>query len=161
MKKRIRLSLRRRAGRAFTLIEVLVALAIFAIAAVVLGTTYVNLLMCHAALRELDSSGGDMQWARDALLTVADRQEAERGGDVVLPDGRTANWRATITETGVSDLFDVVLELDAPPVGGGGDLVRSRSQLRLLRPTWSTEAEREQLRNRARERLQRQREAMR
>jgi general secretion pathway protein I len=31
--------------RAFTLIEVLVALAIFAIAAVVLGATYVNLIL--------------------------------------------------------------------------------------------------------------------
>jgi len=147
--------------RGFTLIEVLVALAIFAFSAVVLGATYVNLLRTHAALRERDGSGDELQWARDALLSEPDRATAERGGDVVLPDGRTANWRATITETNVSDLFDVVLEMDSPPLDGGGDLVKNRAALRLLRPTWSTAAERTELRRKARDRLQREREALR
>lgn len=159
MKKRIQT----RGGKsAFTLIEVLVALAIFALAAVVLGATYVNLLRTHAALRERDGTGDDIQWARDVLLLEPDRQTAERGGDIVLPDGRQASWRATIEPTEVSDLFDVVLELDAPPAGGGGgDLVKSRSTLRLLRPTWSTAAERTELRRKAADRLKRAREEFR
>ncbi len=147
--------------RAFTLIEVLVALAIFAIAAVVLGGAYVNLLQANASLRELDGSGDDLQWARAALLIEPDLATAERGGDVILPDGRSANWRAVITPTNVSDLFDVVLELDAPPPGGSGDIVKSRGTLRLLRPTWSKPADREKLRQTARQRLQREREAAR
>ena len=151
---------RRRARRGFTMIEVLVALAIFAIAAVVLGAAYVNLMQTHAALRDRDGSEADIAWAREALLAEPDRAVAERGGDVVLPDGRTAAWRATITPTDVSDLFDVVLELDAPPPGGAGDLVRVSEPLRLLRPTWSTEAERRERRDRARQRLERERRAM-
>lgn len=151
----------RRRARAFTLVEVLVALAIFAIAAVALGAAYVNLIRLHAALRDFDGSGEDMQWARDALLVEPDRAAAERGGDVVLPDGRTAQWRATITPANVSDLFDVVLELDAPPPGGSGDRVRTQCVMRLLRPTWSTEAERERIRQTARQRIQRERAAMR
>jgi general secretion pathway protein I len=147
-------------ARAFTLIEVLVALAIFAIAAVVLGAAYVNLLQTHAALRDRDGSESDIAWAREALLAEPDRAVVERGGDLVLPDGRSAVWRATITPTGVSDLFDVALEFDAPPPGGG-ELQRGGETLRLLRPTWSNEAERKELRDRARERLQRQREAVR
>lgn len=152
---------RPRARGGFTLIEVLVALAIFAIAAVVLGATYVNLMLTHASLRDRDGTGDDLQWAREALLVEPDRMTAERGGDVILPDGRTANWRATIQPTGVSDLFEVVLELDAPPRDGGGDLVKSRATLRLLRPTWSLPAERDELRRKAQERLRREREAMR
>jgi general secretion pathway protein I len=153
MKKRIH-------ARAFTLIEVLVALAIFAVAAVVLGATYVNILLSHAALRDLDGSGDNLQWARAALLIEPDRATAERGGDVVLPDGRTANWRATIEPTGVSDLFDVTLEMDAPPTDGSGDTVKSSCRLRLLRPTWSVESEREELRRKALDRLKKQREAL-
>lgn len=147
--------------RGFTLIEVLVALAIFAIAAVVLGAAYVNLIQVHAAIRDRDGSDADISWARDALLIEADRAVVERGGDVVLPDGRTASWRATVTATGVSDLFDVVLELTAPPPGGSGDLIRTTETLRLLRPTWSTEADRKALRDKAKDRIKRQREAMR
>lgn len=150
-----------RPRRAFTLIEVLVALAIFAIAAVVLGTTYVNLIQAHAAIRDRDGSDSDIAWARDALLIEPDRAVIERGADVVLPDGRTATWHATVTATGVSDLFDVLLEITAPPANGTGDLVRTSEKLRLLRPTWSTEAERKALRDKARQRIQRQREAMR
>lgn len=146
-----------RSRRAFTLIEVLVALAIFAIAAVVLGATYVNLIQTHAALRDRDGSGSDLRWARIALLSEPDRAAAERGGDVILPDGRTATWRATIEPAGVSDLFDVVLEFDAPPSASGGELVRTRENLRLLRPTWSTAAERTELQRLARQRLDRAR----
>ncbi len=47
---------RRRRRRGFTLVEVLVALAIFALAAVALGGAYVNLIRLHAALRENDET---------------------------------------------------------------------------------------------------------
>ena len=145
----------------FTLVEVLVALAIFSLAAVVLGASYVNLIQMHAALRARDTHDEDMRWVRAALLAEPDRALAERGGDLVLPDGRRALWRATITPAGVSDLFDVALEAEAPPPSGSGSSVRSTLTLRLLRPTWSTEAERNLLEQRARQRLQREREAMR
>jgi general secretion pathway protein I len=145
----------------FTLVEVLVALAIFSLAAVVLGASYVNLIQLHAALRARDVNEDDVRWVRAALLAEPDRALAERGGDVILPDGRSAQWRATITPTGVSDLFDVVLEAEAPPPGGSGESVRSTATLRLLRPTWSTEAERNLVEQRAQQRLKREREAMR
>lgn len=149
----------RRRRRGFTLVEVLVALAIFALAAVALGGAYVNLIRLHAALRETDVSGDDLQWARVALLAEPDLATAERGGDVVLPDGRNARWSATITPTAVSDLFDVVLELDAPPAGGSGTMVKNTCALRLLRPTWSTEADRKRLRDAAKQRIARERQA--
>lgn len=146
---------------AFTLIEVLVSLAILAIATVALGSAYVNLLLTHDALRKADGAGDNVHWARVALLAEPDRATAERGGDVILPDGRTARWRATIAPTSVSDLFDVVLEVEMPPSAEGGELLRTTSNLRLLRPTWSTEAERNERTQAARKRLEKSRELMR
>lgn len=146
---------------AFTLIEVLVSLAILAIATVALGSAYVNLLLTHDALRKADGAGDYVHWARVALLAEPDRALAERGGDVILPDGRTARWRATVSPTAVSDLFDVVLEVEMPPSAEGGELLRSASTLRLLRPSWSTEVERNERTQAARKRIGKSREMMR
>jgi len=146
---------------AFTLIEVLVSLAILAIATVALGSAYVNLLLTHDALRKADGAGDNVHWARVALLAEPDRALAERGGDVILPDGRTARWRATVSPTAVSDLFDVVLEVEMPPSAEGGELLRSASTLRLLRPSWSTEVERNERTQAARKRIGKSREMMR
>lgn len=146
--------------RGFTLVEVLVALAIFSIAAVVLGASYVNLIQLHASLRARDAADDDLRFARAALLAEPDRALAERGGDVVLPDGRRALWRASITPTGVGDLFDVTLEVEAPSPETGGETRRATALLRLLRPTWSTEAERNLLRQAAKQRLDRERGEM-
>ncbi len=146
---------------AFTLIEVLVSLAILAIATVALGSAYVNLLLTHDALRKADGAGDNVLWARVALLAEPDRALAERGGDVILPDGRTARWRATVSPTAVSDLFDVVLEVEMPPSAEGGELLRSASTLRLLRPSWSTEVERNERTQAARKRIGKSREMMR
>lgn len=146
---------------AFTLIEVLVSLAILAIATVALGSAYVNLLLTHDALRKADGAGDNVHWARVALLAEPDRALAERGGDVILPDGRTARWRATVSPTTVSDLFDVALEVEMPPSAEGGELLRSTSTLRLLRPSWSTEVERNERTQAARKRIGKSREMMR
>lgn len=146
---------------AFTLIEVLVSLAILAIATVALGSAYVNLLLTHDALRKADGAGDNVHWARVALLAEPDRALAERGGDVILPDGRTARWRASLSPTAVSDLFDVVLEVEMPPSAEGGELLRSTSTLRLLRPSWSTDAERNERTQAARKRIGKSREMMR
>ena len=146
---------------AFTLIEVLVSLAILAIATVALGSAYVNLLLTHDALRKADGEGDNVHWARVALLAEPDRALAERGGDVILPDGRTARWRATVSPTAVSDLFDVVLEVEMPPSAEGGELLRSASTLRLLRPSWSTEVERNERTQAARKRIGKSREMVR
>jgi general secretion pathway protein I len=144
--------------RAFTLVEVLVSLAILALAAVALGGAYLNLIVAEDKIRRRDAAQDDLHWARVALLGEPERAKVEQGGDVILPDGRTARWRATITATEVSDLFDVALEMDAPPPdNAGGDLVQASQLLRLLRPTWSTEAEREQKRAAAKQRLDSQR----
>lgn len=148
---------RPRARRAFTLMEVLIALAIFGLTAVELGAAYLNLLQMHAALRARDTAEDEVRWARAAFLAEKDRALAERGGDVTLPDGRRAIWRSTIAPTNVSDLFDATLDIEIPPAAGGGENTRVTQTLRLLRPDWSTPAERDQLRLRAKQRLQRER----
>ncbi|AHF93045.1 N-terminal cleavage protein [Opitutaceae bacterium TAV5] len=152
-------SARYRGRRGFTLIEVLVALAIFAIAAVALGAAYVNLISANAAINEEDPTDDDMRWVRLAFLRVSSRDDAEKGDEVRLPGDRIARWTATVEPTPVSDLFVATLEAELPKADSN-ETLKLTETFTLLRPSWSEEADRKKLRDDAKQRLERARGAM-
>lgn len=141
---------------AFTLIEVLVSLAIFALAAVVLGTTYVNVLTGYEAVAKRNEHEQDLRLVRAVLLGEPDRKKAEAGGELALPDSRVARWEAKIEEAGVADLFQVGFRCEIRGSVSSQPWVRAEG-FRLLRPTWSDPATRDQLRQAGRERLEKNR----
>lgn len=138
----------------FTLLEVLVGIAILALAAVVLGAAYVNTLGAHAAVAQRAAAGGaGLEYLHEAVLAEPDREFVERGGRLALPDGRTLDWEGTVEEAKVPDLFRVVVRGRITGGAEGGEETFEQ-RLMLLRPMWSDPARREQLRadwNRARE----------
>lgn len=142
----------RRAG--FTLIEVLVALAIFALAAVVLGAAYVNILTSYDAVSRRSEHEQDLRLVRAAVLAEPDREVVEKGGDFALPGSRPARWTATVEPGTVADLFQVKLRCEIPEPGRPTPWVREEVFF-LLRPTWSDPAERDRLREQTRQRLER------
>lgn len=141
--------------RAFTLVEVLVSLAIFALAAVVLSAAYTNVLLARQAMRQVDIEDEGFTRSRAALLETAGLEDAKTGGDIDLSDGRKAQWSTEIEPTQISDLFSVTLTVDTSE-GIDGNVQPSRSEtFYLLRPSWSVSSDRTQLTDAARERLRR------
>jgi general secretion pathway protein I len=138
---------------AFTLIEVLVSLAIFALAAVVLGAAYVNVLTGYDAVARRQEHEEDLRLVRSQILAEPDRAVVEQGGNFNLPDARVAQWTAAVGETSVADLFKVALRCEIPEPGRSQPWVREESFL-LLRPTWSDPAVRDRLRQQSAEKLQ-------
>lgn len=136
----------------FTLIEVLVSLGIFALAAVALGTAYVNVLLNYHNMQRLGAERSEIAMARAELLAEPDRARVERGGEVPLADGGLLRWEARLEETSLADLFQVELALEIAP-GGQIPLRREQEVFLLLRPTWSDPAKHEQLRAASRARL--------
>jgi general secretion pathway protein I len=138
--------------RAFTLLEVLVALSIFALAAVVLGASYINVLTSYAAVARAGRVDEDLRFARAALWAEVDRETAEQGADFESGDGRRIRWKAEIEPAGVADLFTVtfICELTERESGKTETVTEV---FRLLRPTWSEVSERETLRAEARNRI--------
>ena len=67
--------------RGFTLIEVLVSLGIFALAAVVLSGPYINILTSYDAVSRSNQHDQDMRLIRGLILAEADRKKAEQGGE--------------------------------------------------------------------------------
>jgi general secretion pathway protein I len=139
--------------RAFTLIEVLIALSIFAMAAVVLGASYVNVLLSYEIAARSTQGDEDVKFARAQLLAIADPKKIEDGGDFDSPGGRRVHWSAQIEPTETADLFLVhfLCEINDP---AASDPQKIAQDFRVLRPTWSDPADRDKLRQDARERIQ-------
>jgi len=146
---------RRRPARAagFTLIEVLVALAIFALAAVVLGAAYVNILTSYDAVSRRSEHEQELRWVRAAVMAEPDREVVEKGGTLALPDQRAVQWTAVVEPAPVADLFRVRFRCEIPVPARAEPWVREEVFF-LLRPTWSDPAERERLRQQSRQRLE-------
>jgi general secretion pathway protein I len=142
----------RRRQAAFTLIEVLVSIAIFALAAVVLGSAYVNVLSGYQRMRSSSQDGSDLAFVRALVLAEPKLEVIEKGGDVRRADNTTVHWQAEVEPTNRADLFHVSLECEMPGVGNNKNYTLRDSFL-VLRPTWSDPAEREKLRAKFREEL--------
>ncbi|MEO6874272.1 MAG: prepilin-type N-terminal cleavage/methylation domain-containing protein [Opitutaceae bacterium] len=122
--------------RAFTLLEVLVALAIFAMAAVVLAAAYLNVLNAYETVSRGNQSDEDVRFARSLLLAEPDHDKAEQGADFTTTTGRLVKWHATIETTTMADLFTVTFVCELGDVAGTGSQTVTET-FSLLRPTWS------------------------
>jgi general secretion pathway protein I len=136
----------------FTLVEVLVALAIFALASVVLGLAYLNVLRGYAAVRRGTGQDQDVAFARQELLAQPNLQLAETGDQYDTADGGHVQWTAEIDPTTTTDLFTVTLTAQVPNPNGPGPRTVTQTFM-LLRPTWSAPADRTALRQAAANRI--------
>ena len=150
------MSIPAKSPRGFTLIEVLISLAIFALAAVVLSMAYLNIIGSYRGMGDRQQAEEDWKWLRLTVLSERDRKIVEDGGRLALPDGNQLVWSAKIEPTDVADLFRVNLKGETAQTTGPEAWQRSQS-LQLLRPTWSDPAERDKLREVTRQRLIKQR----
>ncbi len=139
--------------RAFSLVEVLVALTIFALSAIILGGTYVNVLNSYAIAGRTARTSEDLAFARSLVVTQPDSTKLEDGGEFEGASGRHVKWSAVITPTATADLFTVVFtcEISDPAQPQPDKTVQTFT---LLRPTWSIDpAARSQLKQDARNRI--------
>ncbi len=145
MKRRSRIA-------AFTLLEVLVALAIFAMASIVLGATYVNVLNSYASIDRDRDADEDVRFAISQLRGIADLLTTAQAGDQFdSTNNRHVTWTCTIEPTTIADLFTVTFnyELDDP----GVDPKKSTQTFTVFRPTWSDAVQRSQLLQDAKDRI--------
>jgi general secretion pathway protein I len=138
--------------RGFTLLEVLVALAIFGLAAVVLGATYVNALNAYQAASRRNEYEEDLRFVRAAVLIESDRDKVEEGGDLDLGNNKRAHWKAEIAATGTLDLFAVAWTCEITDPARTAPY-RVTQRFMLLRPTWSDPVERGKTLEQVKERI--------
>jgi general secretion pathway protein I len=142
--------LRRSGG--FTLIEVLVALAIVCAAGLVLAAAFSNVLKDYDAVFHRSDHANDLTMVRTALFATSDLTVAQAWNDLALPDARKARWRAVVTPGQIADLFAVDCDVEITG-SAASDTFKTTEHLMLLRPTWSQPVDRETLRAASRDKL--------
>lgn len=146
-----------RGRAAFSLIEVVLALALFAMAATVLTSSFVNALLAREHGQNTDRFHDDLREVRRQLLLEPNVDDAEDGDRHTTLHHGEAIWRARIEPTRVVDLFraELVVEFLDPPEGRPAV---HRETLHLLRPTWSESDERSELLDEKKRKLENQRD---
>lgn len=153
MPRRLEPEHRKSSKVAFTLMEVVIAAALFGAAATVLTSAFVNALLARERGVSNDLLNDDIRAVRMQLLLQPNIEDAEDGGDYETPNSGEARWEAAIKPTEVVDLFLVQLSIEfSEPVN---DLPADHTEtLYLLRPTWSESDERSDLLEDKREALE-------
>jgi len=128
----------------FSLIEVVVALALFAMAAVVLNSSFINALLARERGLSNDRLHADIQAVRLQLLLEPNLEDVEDGGRYETLNSGTANWEASVEPTNLIDLFHVQLQIEFSDPQDDQAATHTES-LYLLRPTWSESNERSEL----------------
>ena len=137
--------------RAFTLIEVLLSLVIFALTAVVLGGAYVNVLNSYEAAQQQNVYDADVSYARSQLLSQADLPTAQGGAE--FDDGdRHVKWTAEVDPANTTDLFTVTFTCVITEAAAAEPKTIVETFM-LVRPTWSDPTARSTLRANAASRI--------
>ena len=121
----------------FMLVEVLIALALFGLSAVILvDGAFVATRVAREMVdtRELEQ---DLIWVRSQVLRIADYDKFSEGGEIESLSMGGVSWETEVEMTDVLDLYKVVLRLEYE---GNEDYEieagERESAMYLLRPTW-------------------------
>lgn len=127
----------------FSLLEVLVALALFAILSAVVAQTSANLIQSRLALSSTrDCEGAITRWAINTILKIETREAMESGGILSLPNGNSIHWDAGVTAVEMIDVFTLDLTLEYRNRPTSKESTRTLSTT-IHRPGWMTPQERE------------------
>lgn len=124
--------------------EVLVALAIFALAAIILSQSFLNGLLCRQAF-EGDKHVQHTRWIRRQILAEKNKEILERGVTLPLYDGAKAEVSVFLTETSVLDCFSLVwkAEVSYGEMEAHAELPYALGETcYVFRPKWTSATER-------------------
>jgi prepilin-type N-terminal cleavage/methylation domain-containing protein len=126
----------------FMLIEVLVALALFGLAAVYLvdgAFVASRTIRLMKDARELEQ---DLLWVRSQVLTEPSYEKLEEGGELTALTMGEVEWEVEVEMTEVLDLYLVNLTLEYEGNDDFGiEPGKRNSQMYLLRPSWGGHAD--------------------
>ena len=138
--------MRHRPSKAFTLIEVILALAIFTLAITTLSQSVVNTLQVKSKMIQGQKQEHDLRLLRQEILNLSERETIEDGGRFQSHYQGNINWQARIEPLELLDLFRLTITVSFPEED-------KEMELYVLRPSWTTVSERQLQTSDARKRV--------
>jgi hypothetical protein len=129
--------MRKDGQKAFMLVEVLIALAIFGLSAVYLVDGAFIASRTIRVMKDTRELEQDLLWARSEIFRETDYEKMEEGGDLPTISMGEIRWETEIEMTELLDLFKVklLLEYDGNEELGVESGERSYTML-MFRPAW-------------------------
>jgi len=126
----------------FMLIEVLIALALFGLAAVYLVDGAFIASRVIRVMKDTREMEQDLLWVRSEVLGLADYETFTEGGDITTLSMGEVQWEVEVEMTDVLDLYKVGLTLEYAGNDDYGVEAGTRvSEMYLLRPGWGRHAD--------------------
>ena len=133
-----------RKPKAFTLIEVLISLALFALASNIIASAFINALLARESNPSITYKDIATQTARRQLLLEPNLEDAMDGARIETLEIGEVVWTSEILPTDIVDLFECQLVIEFLDVDS--EMASTYNEtLFLLRPTWSVSDERSSL----------------
>tara|TARA_B110000037_G_scaffold216959_1_gene277022 strand:- start:776 stop:1246 length:471 start_codon:yes stop_codon:yes gene_type:complete len=136
----------RRNFEGFTLLEVVISVALFAVGVTVLLSSYLNVINALHNIQVDQHYEQDLAMVRRIALQVGTLEELEDGGDVETGNHGEARWEGELEETLIADLFKVTLRVEMLPEDESDEDIILEQEFYLTRPNWSDPEDRELLR---------------
>lgn len=144
----------------FTLIEVTVALAIFALASVALTQSFISGMFSLENFKYHDSMEDSLMFVYSQVLANKERKDIEKGGDIKTIESGTVKWNAKIEKTTVLELYKVTVNVTFDDEKFFKKPQNFQEEFYLYRPEWAELGERDEfLRTRIKERESKERES--
>tara|TARA_B100000965_G_scaffold347668_1_gene319868 strand:- start:683 stop:1123 length:441 start_codon:yes stop_codon:yes gene_type:complete len=134
----------RRSRTAFSLVEVLLALTLFAIAVTALSRSCFYALSSQEALKKNPSLDQDFRFVRQHMLGLEKQEDVEEGGTLETLNSGEATWSVSVETTDILDLFKAALTVEFPSADDNKGITREET-LYLLRPQWTSPVDRSNL----------------
>lgn len=131
--------------KGFTLIEVTIALAIFALASVALTQSFLSGMFSLENFKFDDAQENSLMFVFSQVLSIKERPTLEKGGSIQTIESGNVKWNAKITKTSILDLYKLNINVMFDDKESTKKHQTFHEEFYVYKPEWAESGERQEI----------------